>query len=96
LRKPADVTRFGAIDVTDDPEYFVRFLAAGAANVGSLEIRKAVLEALRVREGQTILDVGCGLGADLMKLAAMVGPQGQTVGIDVSEIMIQKARDASG
>ncbi|MGH2731968.1 MAG: methyltransferase domain-containing protein [Actinomycetota bacterium] len=99
MSKIADVTGFGEIDKTDDPEYFARFLAAGAGCRGNPEARAAALEALRVGEGQAILEVGCGLGAAVVEVAPMVGPKGRAVGVDISETMIEKARtrlDAQG
>jgi ubiquinone/menaquinone biosynthesis C-methylase UbiE len=42
-----------------------------------------------------LLDVGCGTGGDVRALAELVGPRGQVVGIDSSEVMIAEARSRS-
>jgi SAM-dependent methyltransferase len=45
-------------------------------------------EALRLhppRPGDHALDIGCGFGDASQELAAMVGPEGRVVGVDVSE-----------
>ena len=54
--------------------------------------RRLVDEALRPREGEAMLDAGCGPGFHLQELAAAVGPSGQVAGIDSSEQMIELAR----
>lgn len=39
-----------------------------------------------------MLDVGCGAGASSLALAALVGPAGQVLGVDISEPLIGLAR----
>lgn len=41
--------------------------------------------------GETCIDLGCGKGADLIRLREAVGDQGLVIGIDVSEGMLTKA-----
>jgi SAM-dependent methyltransferase len=45
--------------------------------------------------GATVLDLGCGAGLDSLIAARQVGPMGQVVGIDFSEAMLQRARQAA-
>ncbi len=42
--------------------------------------------------GETVLDVGCGLGPTTIELARRVAPGGRAVGLDVSAKMIELAR----
>ncbi len=44
------------------------------------------------REGETVLDLGCGAGLDLRLYARAVAPSGKAYGLDLSEVMIAKAR----
>ncbi len=44
-----------------------------------------------VRRGQTVLDLGCGAGIDLMLAADRVGATGQVIGVDQSDPMIERA-----
>lgn len=44
-----------------------------------------------VRRGQTVLDLGCGAGIDLILAAERVGPEGRVVGVDQSDAMIERA-----
>ena len=45
-----------------------------------------------VQPGQTVLDLGSGAGIDLLLAAGRVGPKGKVIGVDLSEIMIERAR----
>lgn len=54
---------------------------------------------LAPREGERALDLGCGRGAALLRLAEAVGPTGTATGLDVSPQMVEAARaeaDAAG
>ncbi len=42
--------------------------------------------------GQTCVDLGSGRGADVLRLAEQVGPEGRAYGIDLTEAMLDKAR----
>ncbi|HEY2130029.1 MAG TPA: methyltransferase domain-containing protein [Streptosporangiaceae bacterium] len=55
--------------------------------------RRAVVEALPVRRGQVVLDVGCGTGLCHGPLQEKVGPQGSVVGIEESPEMVAVARE---
>src|SRR5579859_3571470 len=55
--------------------------------------RHAVIEALPLRRGQVVLDVGCGTGLCCGPLRDKVGPQGGVVGIEESSEMAALARE---
>lgn len=42
--------------------------------------------------GETLVDLGCGRGQDVIRAAGRVGPEGTAIGVDVSEEMLAKAR----
>jgi SAM-dependent methyltransferase len=42
--------------------------------------------------GQSVIDVGCGSGATLLRLAERVGPTGRVLGIDISAPMLALAK----
>ncbi|HLF00629.1 MAG TPA: methyltransferase domain-containing protein [Anaerolineales bacterium] len=45
--------------------------------------------------GATVLDLGCGAGLDSLIAAERVGPNGQVIGLDFSETMLERARRAA-
>jgi SAM-dependent methyltransferase len=48
-----------------------------------------------IPKGATVLDLGCGAGLDSLIAADRVGPTGRVVGIDFSESMLARARQAA-
>jgi ubiquinone/menaquinone biosynthesis C-methylase UbiE len=71
-----------------------------------IEHRELVAEGLREhgeralaanppREGDRVLDIGCGLGDTTVRIAELVGPSGHAHGVDVAERMIETAIDES-
>jgi len=55
--------------------------------------RRAVVEALPLRSGQVVLDVGCGTGLCCGLLRNKVGPEGGVVGIEESPEMAAVAQE---
>ena len=46
-----------------------------------------------IAEGDTVVDIGCGVGADVCIAADMVGPAGRVYGVDITPAMIRKAQE---
>ena len=46
-----------------------------------------------IQPGETVLDVGSGAGFDCFIAAQAVGPAGKVIGVDMTEAMLDKARD---
>lgn len=55
-------------------------------------IRRQTIEALGLRPGQAVLDVGCGTGLSLPLLLERVGLQGRVYGCDQSPDMLRQAQ----
>jgi ubiquinone/menaquinone biosynthesis C-methylase UbiE len=53
---------------------------------------EAIFPSLPVREGDKVLDVGCGFGDTAIKLAERVGPTGKVVGLDCCRIFLDYGR----
>lgn len=47
-------------------------------------------------EGTRVLDVGCGFGDSTLRIAEIVGPEGEAVGVDCAENFIRTATDEAG
>jgi len=45
--------------------------------------------------GETVVDIGCGAGMDLLLAARRVGPGGHAIGIDMTEAMRDRARGSA-
>mmetsp|Transcript_39196 Transcript_39196/g.124773 ORF Transcript_39196/g.124773 Transcript_39196/m.124773 type:complete len:176 (+) Transcript_39196:1338-1865(+) len=45
--------------------------------------------------GETVLDLGCGGGADLCIAARIVGPAGRAIGVDGTPEMVERAQSAA-
>ena len=45
-----------------------------------------------LREGDTVLDLGSGAGADVLISARRVGPRGKVIGLDMTDEMLELAR----
>ena len=48
-----------------------------------------------VRPGQTVLDLGSGAGLDLLIAAEKVGPSGRVIGVDMTDSMLDAARQSA-
>ncbi|HLY31903.1 MAG TPA: methyltransferase domain-containing protein [Ktedonobacterales bacterium] len=93
LQKQAgNVANFRNVDQADEPAYFVPFLDAINRLESVQALKRSIAAQLQAQEGQSILDVGCGIGDAAQTLAALVGSAGRVVGVDSSEYLIQEAR----
>jgi SAM-dependent methyltransferase len=49
-------------------------------------------EYARIKEGDTVLDLGSGAGNDTFVARSVVGETGKVIGVDMTEVMIEKAK----
>jgi ubiquinone/menaquinone biosynthesis C-methylase UbiE len=61
-----------------------------AADLGRDE-KRIVLDEMSLSPGQTVVDVGCGPGTDLARMAELVGDDGLVVGFDADPVMVSQA-----
>jgi ubiquinone/menaquinone biosynthesis C-methylase UbiE len=80
-RARATRTYNSAADVYDDP-----------ANSFWERFGRRTVERLRLRNGANVLDVCCGSGASALPAAAIVGPTGSVLGVDLADRLLDNAR----
>lgn len=49
-----------------------------------------------LRPGEVVVDLGCGGGLDVLLAAKLVGPDGKSIGIDMTPEMLERARAGAG
>jgi ubiquinone/menaquinone biosynthesis C-methylase UbiE len=65
------------------------YLKKAAELVKNLKQRTYAL--MSVKQGDAVLDLGCGPGIDTIELARMVGEDGRVIGVDNDEKMVRQA-----
>lgn len=83
---------FTNVDSSADPHSFVEHLSRGARLEYHHQVKTRCAELLGLKAGESVLDVGCGIGDTLSEMARITGPQGRAVGVDPSEAMLAEAR----
>jgi arsenite methyltransferase len=81
------------------PAYAAEFLGYDAGELASLpaETTRAFAGVSNphrigpIRAGETVLDIGCGAGMDLLLAGRRVGPAGKAIGVDMTVAMIERA-----
>ena len=54
--------------------------------------RQAIIRALNLKTGESVLDIGSGPGHQVREMSPMVGPSGSVCGVDTSDSMLKRAR----
>jgi len=54
--------------------------------------RKRAVAALNLSPGDTVVEVGCGTGLNFPLLQEAVGPSGKIIGVDLTDAMLEQAR----
>jgi len=62
---------------------------------GIRAVRQQAALACRLEPGDTVLEMGCGTGANLPFLAEQVGPTGRVIGLDFTGPVLDRARRAT-
>jgi arsenite methyltransferase len=86
--------------MSPDPKHAEQVARASAVRYGALSTTKESLSCGRAldvaapREGEDVVDLGCGRGGDVARAADLVGPHGSATGVDASERMLAAASEA--
>ncbi len=97
-REPADkltgpdVAKFPAVDAAPDPAALIAWMDDARALPGVRIAKSLAVQALELRPGLAVADIGCGPGEDAREMARRVTPGGSVTGIDASAVMLTEAR----
>lgn len=69
----------------------ISYMDAAAGTAVGLDYKLRFVSVLGVRPGHAVLDIGCGPGTDLGRLADVVGIDGSVVGVDRDPSMLAEA-----
>jgi demethylmenaquinone methyltransferase/2-methoxy-6-polyprenyl-1,4-benzoquinol methylase len=76
--------RAGNYDLSANLYYLIGFREA--------KYRKMAVAALKLRPGDAVVELGCGTGLNFGYLADAVGGAGRIIGVDLTDAMLEKAR----
>lgn len=71
---------------------FYDFALLGYRLLGVRKQRRKAIEQLQLKPGDTVVDLGCGTGANFDLLRQAVGSEGRIIGVDLSAAMLAKVR----
>jgi ubiquinone/menaquinone biosynthesis C-methylase UbiE len=82
---------FSRVDSSQDPSIFISCIQTLCSLPYFQDYKKKSFQLLNLRNGSSILEIGCGLGQDAIAIARISGKQGNVVAIDTSRKMIETA-----
>ncbi len=83
---------FSDVDARDDTTAYGQCLSLLDALPYYQQYKERSYELLGLSAGMAVLEVGCGIGDDVLRMARRVAPGGKVVGVDASARMIAEAR----
>jgi len=91
MEKQNLTTGFQNVD-SSQHEFLMKFLEDVGNWPPVMEGFELQVKSLDIKEGDHILDVGCGIGLQAQSMAKRAGPKGWVVGTDLSNLMIELAK----
>lgn len=85
-----DMQRSGQWEQWNKREFVSRWRDVEPSNA---PVSAELFAALNLQAGERVLDIGCGGGQTTLDAAAHVGPAGSATGFDISEPMLEMARE---
>ena len=55
--------------------------------------RRRAVQALGLRPGASVIDMACGTGLNFSLIEEVIGPDGQIIGVDLTDAMLTRAQD---
>lgn len=83
---------FQSPEKMNEPKFLFDFLDK-CDEIDSVRVcKQKIIDYLGIKEGDRVLDVGCGIGQEVQRIKQIVGNNGLVVGVDKSELMIEEAK----
>lgn len=54
--------------------------------------RRRAVQALALKPGDTVVELGCGTGLNFASIERAIGPEGQIIGVDITDAMLARAQ----
>jgi SAM-dependent methyltransferase len=83
--------RFDTVD-SSDPTGCIAFLDLASSIDEVQSFKRRSIERLELCAGDTVLDVGCGTGTEVLAIAVRVGTTGRAWGVDASRVMVAESQ----
>lgn len=92
-RKLFSYKDFNCLDKSSDLNYLIN-ASHMTGNLPSFQnIKKRAINQLNLKSGDSVLEIGCGIGKDTALLSELVGLQGQVIAVDNSQAMLDYASE---
>ncbi len=82
---------FQHIDGVEDVQTYINLLDFEESEQSIKAYKKESYELLSLKPGDSVLEIGCGLGTDARTLASQVGPTGRVIALDKSKRFLEVA-----
>jgi hypothetical protein len=79
-----DGRMFSDVDNANNPLELVAAMRTLSGHAWFQAVKRHAFEVLQVQPGNVVMDVGCGVGQDVLALGRLVGPTGRVVGMGCS------------
>ncbi|MCV0427836.1 MAG: methyltransferase domain-containing protein, partial [Roseibium sp.] len=87
-----ELRKFKALNDVADTADYIAILEAFDAIPQLQELKELARRRGGIAPGKTVLDIGCGFGLETLRLAQIVGPDGNICGLDKSDAFVAEAK----
>jgi len=94
-KKPFDFRDFGNLDHSEDAAYLIDSMDRMFSLETIRTIKRRAIDLLALKQGDTVIELGCGLAHDSEAIGQLVGKQGAVIALDSSALMLDEAKKRS-
>lgn len=89
---PFSLKGYANIDDSPSANYLINAMQELNALSQIQNIKKNAIALLDIKPEDKVIEVGCGLGDDIVAISNLLGDQGSVIGVDRSNLMLNEAR----